>query len=788
MGDTRGRPEGTPSTSPPGLIASPSSSTATSVERGGSGRSSACATTVSSPTIEPQVVGTRREPSTNSSSSSSAAPTPRHSVYQSLPSPPVDLSRLRGSSVGASYEPQYPFPPSNPPSRSGSLEDLRSQDSSPSSPTWPDPSSYTFAPTSRAAAIRETKTTHHRTGHPSLAASLTHALKPRSLLSSKLTRFEVALVDRLADFLEEDQGLESIVEASGIVGASVVGERGRRKFVCTGSASAVNKARALVDARLSQTPIRIRLSIRLPVSTPSILSFSPSPSTARVDRVSVVLPTYRLVRSAPPPPPPPVQHSPVRPRLYRATSSGGSRSRPNSFHAVYANGVVGPFRCFSGSSPNATPSSERSGESFFTAVSSPSAASPTPSPSSATTSVLDLLGLNDSNSPLPQVGSFDAHRGDYINAVVDELQACVNRRSLVRLKVVIGQQGWLLHDAEQGVPEKKEWPVDEVEGWKVDTSRPVGTPHFDYAMSRETVSSLVECFERRGLSKKKSSSQVHILHLDRYRAVYAVATAEVRGQDLRNLPPGQCANGTLSLKKCSTLPSKPFSLSISTPGTLEPLVSAGEGESEEPRVRLVEGTDMRVKVLADKSATSTSIELSAAMQDATWWVDDDGVFSVHARLDPARFSESQTSIRWAAKDRWEDDTFRATVSENRHDGSSSQTWEVDLTSRRLNAELAECTLDQLRKKFDREKVAGMVEELVRFCEGVVDERVEMERRKEEGTWGAKKGAVEVLEEKNDDDEEEEEGVEDLEEELASGMVATAGVSPLESPPQASPVE
>lgn len=234
---------------PPSLAASPDSTTSNS-----SGKAQRGATS-SRPTSS---LGTRRDWSGGSSSAESCAPTPRHSVYSSLPSPPVDLSRLRGMSIGASYEPHYPFPPSNPPSRSGSAEDLRSQDpSAPSSPTWPDPSSYTFSPTSRAAAIRETKTTHHRTGHPSLAASLTHALKPRSLLSSKLTRFEVSLVDRLADFLQEDLGVETIVEASGIVGASIVGKPGRKKFVCTGSASAVNKARALVDART-------RLSLSLP--------------------------------------------------------------------------------------------------------------------------------------------------------------------------------------------------------------------------------------------------------------------------------------------------------------------------------------------------------------------------------------------------------------------------------------------------------------------------------------------------------------------------------------------
>ncbi|GAA6011090.1 hypothetical protein JCM10207_005492 [Rhodosporidiobolus poonsookiae] len=674
-------------------------------------------------------------PLTSPSSTGDAVPTPRETSYSNLPSPPIDLTRLRGSSAGSrSFDPQYPFPLFLPPfSRTGSAESLseHSPQSPTTPPTWPDPSSYSFQPTSRAAVLSHTQTHHHRTGHPSLSASISHALKPRSLLSSKLTRFEVKLVDRLAKFLEQDKSIESIREASGVISADLVGERGQRKFVCLGSASAVNKARQLVDARLSQTPIRIRLSVRLPTDSPFTLFFVPTTSSAREHGVSTLIPTHRLVYApalAPPPsptPPPapsptpapaaaapavPPLTTPRRPPLGRRTASG-SHVRSASFQSFspLTQLMVGPRSA----SPDATPSSERSGDSFFSALSSPSVASN----SSASASAIHLLGLSDSQSGLPQVGHFETHREQYVEAVVDELEACVARRSLVRVKVIVGQQAWLLHETKEanGAEEGQGYALPDLEGWKVDASRSFATPHFDYSMSRETIFALVDRLERKGFEKTKANSRVHILHLDRHRAVYAVATAS--GHDMRNLPPGQLGSGTLSLQKCSTLPSKPFTLSITMPGKVELPGKDGDGE---PRVMLKEGSDMRVKVLADKAATSPSNELSAAMQQATWDVDSDDVFHVNVKLDPARFSESQTSIRWAAKERWEKKPFRATVSENRHHGSAGQVWELDLASQRLKDELADCSLNQLRKRFDRERVTEMVGELIAFAEELVD--------------------------------------------------------------------
>lgn len=58
---------------------------------------------------------------------------------------------------------------------------------------------------------------------------------------------------------------------------------------------------------------------------------------------------------------------------------------------------------------------------------------------------------------------------------------------------------------------------------------------------------------------------------------------------------------------------------------------------------------------ADKAATSPSAELSAAVQRASWDLDASGVFEVHLDLDPKRFTESETEIRWMAKSRYEND-------------------------------------------------------------------------------------------------------------------------------------
>jgi hypothetical protein len=58
-----------------------------------------------------------------------------------------------------------------------------------------------------------------------------------------------------------------------------------------------------------------------------------------------------------------------------------------------------------------------------------------------------------------------------------------------------------------------------------------------------------------------------------------------QGQELRDLPQGSTASGTLVLKKCSTLPSKPFALSI-----VKPLSAS---------IRQLDGTDLRLKVLCE---------------------------------------------------------------------------------------------------------------------------------------------------------------------------------------------
>ncbi|GAA5974603.1 hypothetical protein JCM11641_007020 [Rhodosporidiobolus odoratus] len=754
-----------------------------------------------------EIEGRRRsECSSSSSHHTSVVPTPRTSTYADLPtstylpSPPLDYFRRKGS-AGPSWAPYFPFPLSDvPSSRTASLENVRDASDSPShspmptsptSPTWPHPDAFSFAPTSKAAVLSEapsrtptlshTQTHHARTHHPSLSASITHALKPRSLLSSKLTRFEVNLVDRLADFLESDDTVESLRRASGCIEAKIVGQRssGRRRFTSTGSASSINKIRQLVDARLSQTPLRIRLAIRLPPNEPFLLSFLPSRSQPQNDEAAGPIPTYRLAYTAPPPSPSPSSPMPVRPSLSRRTTSG-SRSRPSSFHALLpSQGGVNPFRRLSPPG-TVTPSSERSGDSFFTAVSSPPRSSPSPSPSSVL-----LLGLDDSGPPLPQVGSFEARREEYISAVVDELEACVGRRSLVRLKVVVGQQEWKLsmgtEGQGQGTPEGEGWPMTDVEGWKVDASRsqPFGSPQFTYAMSKETIDFFVERLKRKGFTMKKTSNQVHILHLDLSRAVYAIATAQLsvrilpfqssllrarltihreQGHDLRNLPPQISANGTLSLRKVSTVPSKPFSLSISNPARID--ASPSESPDGMPEIRLREGSDLRVKVLADKAATSPSQELSAALQQATWILDAEGVFHVHVKLDPARFAESQTSIRFAAKERWENEAaYRVTVSENRHDNSSSLTWELEVTSQKLNTALAEASFNQLRRRFDREMVTRLVEELVKFCEGLVEP---------EDVW--EKGSSRV-EQEGEEGEEAEDGEE------AAPVAATAGVLP-----------
>ncbi|GAA6006754.1 hypothetical protein JCM11491_003169 [Sporobolomyces phaffii] len=210
--------------------------------------------------------------------------------------------------------------------------------------------------------------------------------------------------------------------------------------------------------------------------------------------------------------------------------------------------------------------------------------------------------------------------------------------------------------------------------------------------------------------KKTEISQVHIWHLDKSRASFGCAIAECRGQELRNLPKGNTASGTLMLRKCSTLPSKPFALAIVSPT----LASR----------RQTDGTDLRLKILADKAATSPSLDLSAAMQSATWEVDDVGEFRVKVDLKEERFGKGETEIRWNSRERWEneDGTLRFTLAENRYSDSSRHDFSVELCSPTLNHLLATYALDQAqgkKAKWQRDTVTASVENLVAFGERFV---------------------------------------------------------------------
>lgn len=63
--------------------------------------------------------------------------------------------------------------------------------------------------------------------------------------------FELALGDRLAARLDGETTLDSIREASGVISTELTqGEdEGPKKLISTGSASAVQKARQLLDAK-----------------------------------------------------------------------------------------------------------------------------------------------------------------------------------------------------------------------------------------------------------------------------------------------------------------------------------------------------------------------------------------------------------------------------------------------------------------------------------------------------------------------------------------------------------
>ena len=76
--------------------------------------------------------------------------------------------------------------------------------------------------------------------------------------------------------------------------------------------------------------------------------------------------------------------------------------------------------------------------------------------------------VEDERTP-PQIGNFEERRERYIEAMVDELEGAVKRRSLVRVKLDIGSQEWRREGKNAGEKEfeKEKWSLEEVEKWKV---------------------------------------------------------------------------------------------------------------------------------------------------------------------------------------------------------------------------------------------------------------------------------------------------------------------------------
>ncbi|GAA5995383.1 hypothetical protein JCM5350_006247 [Sporobolomyces pararoseus] len=523
----------------------------------------------------------------------------------------------------------------------------------PSVPTWPNPASYSFSQATRKS--------------PLVQSTLKKGVGAGG--GGNLICFELALGDRLAARLDGETTLDSIREASGVISTELTqGEdEGPKKLISTGSASAVQKARQLLDAKLSQTPIRTIVGIKLDPSNSSSFTFIPSigPHISRLQPLSSS--TYRLVSSVLPP------------------TSLLSRPRLGSFPSTTS--VISEFSLPPSQSHSpeqattptlVTPSSESSknDDKFFS-----------PSPGHTRESTVTV----PPPSVVPQIGDFDELRDDYIRTMVDELEASVKRRSLVRVKMDFGTQEWRRDGVKNAEDEfvRDRWSIEEIEKWSTDNSKnsdcPV-SPTFSTSLSSPTVDKFLSTLKSTDSSfeKKSEISQARIFHLDKSRASFGCAIAECRGQELRELPRGCTASGTLVLRKCSTLPSKPFSLSIISP------TSASN--------RQVDGTDLRLKILADKAATSPSLDLSAAMQSATWEVDDLGDFRVKIDLKEERFGE--TEIRWNSRERWEnhDETLRVTLSENRYSDSSKHNHSIEISSPKLNRILANYALDQAQGK------------------------------------------------------------------------------------------
>jgi hypothetical protein len=189
-------------------------------------------------------------------------------------------------------------------------------------------------------------------------------------------------------------------------------------------------------SRLSQTPIRILLAVRYLHSDLSTLELVPSPAP--------------LVRSA----------SFPSTRLYRAKECARESISPSTLSAALApHANQQPHSPFSPPlsdvlTPGATTDSSESSSGFFTAQ-------------SRSLSRHSLLG--DTSIGLPSIGSFGFHREGYVEAVVDELETCVERRSLVRLKLAAGTQQFMPPEGEKELKMAmgQRWGVEEIEKWKV---------------------------------------------------------------------------------------------------------------------------------------------------------------------------------------------------------------------------------------------------------------------------------------------------------------------------------
>jgi len=85
-------------------------------------------------------------------------------------------------------------------------------------------------------------------------------------------------------------------------------------------------------------------------------------------------------------------------------------------------------------------------------------------PSSTPTPVVAI----DERTP-PQIGNFEERREAYVEAMVDELEGAVKRRSLVRVKLDIGSQEWRREGKNAGEKEfeQERWSLEDVEKWKV---------------------------------------------------------------------------------------------------------------------------------------------------------------------------------------------------------------------------------------------------------------------------------------------------------------------------------